>query len=300
MHQQPSYISLLESGELRERARKAREMLSPCRLCPRACETDRRGGETGYCKVGKNAVVASFGPHFGEEPPLVGLHGSGTVFFAGCNLGCVFCQNYDISHFAHGTEVGAAQLAGIFMQIQSMGCHNLNLVTPTHVLSQILAALEEAARQGLTIPIVYNSGGYDPPDALEILDGIVDIYMPDMKSFSPQFCCDYLHAEDYPEVVREAVARMAAQVGDVQLNKDGILRRGLLLRHLVMPEGEEDSIAILDFLHKEIPQRILLNVMDQYRPCYRAEEFLPLSRRTPSSTYQRVRKYAEELGFEVC
>jgi len=299
MQAKPGYRRLYTSGELQQRAALARELLAACRLCPRRCEADRQGGERGFCGIADPAVVASVGPHFGEEPELVGSSGSGTVFFAGCNLGCIFCQNYDISHQRQGSQVTPAQLATMFLHVQAMGCHNLNLVTPTHVLPQVLSALVEAVEAGFSLPIVYNTGGYDPPEALALLDGVVDIYMPDVKSFAVDFCEKYLHTTDYPEVVQQAVVEMARQVGDFEADPRGIALKGLLVRHLVMPEREHDSRRILGFLSREIPVRFRVNVMEQYRPCFRSGEFAELNQRTPQVLYQKVRDYAMQLGLEL-
>lgn len=299
MHWKASYRRLLASGELCERAAKADELLSPCRLCPRRCEARRREGERGFCGIAHSAVVASLGPHFGEEPELVGHRGSGTVFFSGCNLGCLFCQNYDISHQRQGSQVNPEALAEMFLSVQGMGCHNLNLVTPTHVMPQILSALVPAVERGFSLPIVYNTGGYDPPEALALLDGVVDLYMPDVKSFAVDFCEAYFQAPDYPAVVREAVVEMARQVGDFQTDERGVARRGLLVRHLVMPDREEDSRQVLEFLSRELPARPRVNVMDQYRPCFRSHQFPELDHRTPRELFERVRDYALELGLEL-
>ncbi len=299
MQPKPIYRRLYALGELRQRVASAQQMLSPCRLCPRRCEVDREGEQRGVCGIGSRAVVASLGPHFGEEPELVGFRGSGTVFFSGCNLGCIFCQNYDISHQRQGAEVSTAQLAETYLRIQAMGCHNLNLVTPTHVLPQVLSALAEAIEAGFSLPIVYNTGGYDPPEALALLDGVVDIYMPDVKSFAVDFCEKYLHAPDYPEVVQQAVVEMARQVGDFQVDERGIALRGLLVRHLVMPQREADSRRVLEFLSRALPARPRVNVMDQYRPCFRGGEFAELDHHTPRELYRKIHNCAEQLGLEL-
>jgi putative pyruvate formate lyase activating enzyme len=244
--------------------------------------------------------VASYAPHFGEEPPLTGLHGSGTVFFSHCNLGCLFCQNADISHLGEGVEIADERLADIFLYIERLGCHNLNLVTPTHSLPMILSALAHASERGFELPVVYNTGGYDTPEALQLLDGVVDIYMPDIKSFDPDFCRKYLQAPDYPEVVKKAVRIMAEQTGDFITDDRGIGRKGLLIRHLVMPGQEQDSLEILNFINNELPVRPLVNIMDQYHPCYRSGEFEQLNHRTPRHTFQKVYEAAAHMGLSLC
>lgn len=295
----PAYRELAIGGQLIERAAQARDRLDPCTLCPRNCQAARVSGKTGFCGIGERAVVASFHPHFGEEPELVGTHGSGTVFFSGCNLGCLFCQNSDISHGLEGIPVDTEQLAGIFLRVQQLGCHNLNLVTPTHVVSQILEALVIAVDNGLRLPIVYNTGGYDSLEVLRLLDGVVDVYMPDLKSLSRDFCEQYLHAPDYPERVRQAVTEMARQTGDFETDAQGWACRGVLIRHLVMPEREEDSQSVMDFLRDRVLAKVRVNVMAQYRPLYRGGEFPELDHRTPMATWRRVRDYARQRGLEL-
>jgi putative pyruvate formate lyase activating enzyme len=295
----PAYRELAIGGERAARARQARDLLDPCSLCPRDCQAKRLSGKTGSCGIGERAVVASFHPHFGEEPELVGIHGSGTVFFSGCNLGCLFCQNYDISHGLEGTPVDAEQLAEIFLRVQRLGCHNLNLVTPTHVVSQVLEALVIAVDSGLRLPIVFNTGGYDSLETLRLLDGIVDIYMPDIKSLAQDFCEKYFHAPDYPELVRLAIIEMARQTGNFETDAQGLARRGVLIRHLVMPERETDSQSVMDFIRDYVPARVRVNVMAQYRPMYRSGEFPELDHRTPAATWKRISDYARQCGLEI-
>jgi putative pyruvate formate lyase activating enzyme len=284
-------------GDLHERAANLAARLSECDICPRICRVNRKAGERGVCGVGKNAVVASFGPHFGEEAPLVGYNGSGTVFFSGCNLRCVFCQNYEISHQVEGSEVSAERLADIFLSIRSMGCHNLNLVTPTHVTPQVLEALSIAASRGLAIPVVYNCGGYESVDALRQLEGVVDIYMPDVKYLDAEAAARYCDAPDYPEVVCAALAEMSRQVGPLSLDRHGIARRGLLVRHLVMPGETSTTRQVIDFLADGIGKDTYLNLMNQYRPCGRALEFPEIGRRTSGSEWREARNYALEKGL---
>ena len=283
--------------KLAERAERLTARLSECDICPRMCRVNRKAGELGVCRVGRNALVASFGPHFGEEAPLVGNQGSGTVFFSGCNLRCLFCQNYGISHLVEGSEVSAERLAGIFLSIQRMGCHNLNLVTPTHVTPQILTALSLAVPRGLSIPVVYNCGGYESVDTLRELDGVVDIYMPDLKFLDAEPAGRYCEAPDYPEVVQAALREMARQGGPLSFDRHGIARRGLLVRHLVMPGEASKTRRVIDFLANEIGKDTYLNLMDQYRPCGRALEFPEIGRRITAGEWREARDYAHGKGL---
>ncbi|MHC4462740.1 MAG: radical SAM protein [Planctomycetota bacterium] len=274
------------------------ERMNPCTLCPRMCKVNRSKGEIGFCGIGDMPVVSSVGPHFGEESVLVGFGGSGTIFFAGCNLGCIFCQNFDISHHRHGRQITIEQLAQSMAEVQSYGCSNINFVTPTHVVPAIAAAIELARKKGLTVPIVYNTGGYDLVETLKLLDGLVDIYMPDMK-YSDSAAAEQLSsAPDYPEVNRAAVKEMHRQVGDLQVEK-GLATRGLLIRHLVLPENLAGSFEITDFLADEISQSTTINVMDQYRPCFKASEHSGINRRPTREEFASARQYAIEKGLNV-
>lgn len=261
----PLYRDAYAKGVLKERAERALSWMTKCTLCPRMCKVNRLENQKGRCLLGRYAVVASYGPHFGEESPLVGRNGSGTIFFAGCNLGCIFCQNYDISHTSDGYVVSPAQLAEIMLELQRMGCHNINFVTPSHVIPQILESLPYAVEKGLNVPLVYNSSGYDRVAALKLLDGIVDIYMPDFKFWDPALSKRWCDADDYPDRARSALKEMHRQVGDLII-EDGIAVRGLLVRHLVMPGFLEDTRQILRFIAEEISPNTYINVMDQYRP----------------------------------
>ncbi|MBE0568490.1 MAG: radical SAM protein [Deltaproteobacteria bacterium] len=273
------------------------ERLRACDICPRMCGVDRTRGERGVCGTGARAVVASYGPHFGEEAPLVGRSGSGTVFFSGCSLRCVFCQNYGISHRVEGEEVDAETLAGVFLELERTGCHNLNLVTPTHETPQIVEALELAAARGFSLPVVYNCGGYERVETLRELEGIVDIYMPDLKFLDPAIAARYCGAPDYPDVARAALREMARQAGPLVVDRRGIAVRGLLVRHLVMPGGAPDTKAVIDFLAEEIGCDTYLNLMDQYRPCGRAGEFPEISRRVFRKEWEQAREYAVSRGL---
>ncbi len=297
----PAYLGLLETGRLTGRARLAAEMQRECRLCPRGCRALRAAGEAGICGTGSQAVVASYGPHHGEESCLSGWRGSGTIFFSGCSLGCVFCQNHDISQRRSGSPVTAQGLAAIMLELQELGCHNINLVTPTHVVPQILEALEAAACAGLRLPLVYNTSGYDSVETLRLLEGAVDIYMPDVKSLDRDRAARYLNAPDYPEVVRDAVREMHRQVGPLVLDDRGLARRGLLVRHLVMPGCVDDTRRVLRFLASEISPRTYVNVMAQYRPDNRVspETFPEISRPLSPEEYQEALLAARGLGLRL-
>jgi putative pyruvate formate lyase activating enzyme len=294
---QPGYLSLYASGELGERLAIALDRLHCCELCPRHCRVDRLAEEKGVCRTGRYAQVASYEPHFGEETPLVGASGSGTIFFAQCNLFCVFCQNYEISHGGAGVETSDGQLAAMMVSLQKQGCHNINFVTPSHVVPQILAALPLAVEKGLAVPLVYNSSGYDSVETLRLLDGVVDIYLPDFKFWKQESGKRYAKAPDYPEVAKAALAEMHRQVGDLVVDERGQAIRGLLVRHLVMPEGVEEAAAIMRFIGAEISTDTYVNVMDQYRPCGRACDFPPLDRPISTDEYRQAMQAAREAGL---
>jgi len=293
----PVYISLYLSGELDSRVREAREMLRRCRLCPRHCEVDRLAGERGVCNTGELPRVSSYFPHYGEEPPLVGYHGSGTIFFSYCNLKCIFCQNYTISHLGEGSEVSPRILAGMMLELQSLGCHNINLVTPSHVVPQILDALSIAVEGGLCLPLVYNTGGYDSVETLRLLDGVIDIYMPDLKYTSGEVSKRLSKAKDYPEVAKAAILEMHRQVGDLKIDDRGIAYRGLIVRHLVLPEGLAGTREAMRFLAREVSPDTYVNIMDQYYPCYMAKKNPLLNRRITVEEYQEAIKIAQEEGL---
>jgi putative pyruvate formate lyase activating enzyme len=293
---QAVYLQTARDGELRKRVRRARNLLNPCAVCPRNCNVDRPAEQRGFCRIGQRAMVSSYGPHHGEETPLVGRGGSGTIFFTSCNLGCVFCQNFEISHELGGREVEAEELADTMVGLQRRGCHNINFVTPSHVVPQILEALEVAVVKGLTVPLVYNSGGYDSVETLRLLDGIVDIYMPDLKCMSPAFGEEYLNASNYPEIAKAAIREMHRQVGDLAIDEDGVAMRGLLVRHLVMPGGLADTDKAMAFLADEISRDTYVNVMDQYRPCGRAPEFQPIAASLTAQEYEEAVAAAKRAG----
>ncbi len=294
---EPAYLSLLKSGELAERVKAAYEHLSICDVCAWECPVDRRAGKIGVCRTGIRARVSSYGPHFGEEAPLTGWRGSGTIFFTRCNLRCQYCQNHDISQTDAGQEVEPEELARIMLELQALGCHNINLVSPSHVVPQIMAAVLIAARAGLKLPLVYNTGGYDSLAMLKLLDGVIDIYMPDMKYGDPQIARRYSKVRNYPQVNRQAVKEMHRQVGDLQIDPSGLARRGLLVRHLVLPEGLAGTQEIVRFLATEISQDTYLNIMDQYRPTYKAHLYPEINRRITSKEYQEAITMALEAGL---
>jgi putative pyruvate formate lyase activating enzyme len=295
---EPAYLELFRSGELAERASRAVKRLASCDLCARYCRVDRFAGLKGaVCRTGRRAVVSSLGPHHGEEDPLRGSRGSGTIFFSWCNLRCIFCQNSEISQKGVGHEVEAEDLAGMMLTLQARGCHNLNFVTPSHVVAQILEALVIAAREGLHLPLVYNTGGYDSPEALELLDGVIDIYMPDMKYGDSEAAHRYSHVRDYWEVNRAAVEEMHRQVGDLVVDAQGVALRGLLVRHLVLPEDLANTERVLAFLAEEISPDTYLNLMDQYHPSHRADRVPPLDRITTTDEYLYALELARGYGL---
>jgi len=272
-------------------------MLEECRVCPRCCGINRMAGESGECHVTSQVVVSSYGPHFGEESPLVGRHGSGTIFFTYCNLHCVFCQNYTISQLGEGEPVSREELAGMMLSLQAKGCHNINLVSPTHVVPYILDALELAVSEGLYLPLVYNSGGYDSLETLKLLDGIVDIYMPDMKYSDEKIAEELSGIKDYPSINRAAVREMHRQVGDLQIDEQGTARRGLLVRHLVLPNGLAGTREVVSFLAKEVSANTYLNIMAQYHPCYKAFEMPSLARPISGQEFQEAINLAHQEGL---
>jgi putative pyruvate formate lyase activating enzyme len=292
----PSYLNLT-IAELRERANTAAARMEHCDLCARRCGTNRLAGGLGVCKTGILARVSSHGPHHGEEKPLRGWQGSGTIFFARCNLRCVFCQNYDISQTNAGDEFAPETLANIMLALQAVGCHNINLVSPSHVVPQILAALPMAVQGGLRLPLVYNTGGYDALETLQLLDGIVDIYLPDMKFANGGNAKKYSRAQDYPQVNRVAVLEMYRQVGELQTDDYGLATRGLLVRHLVLPRTLAGTKQIVKYLADEISPSTYLNLMAQYRPAYNASRYPELNRRISSGEYNAAVKMAQEAGL---
>jgi putative pyruvate formate lyase activating enzyme len=288
---------LYETGNLSERVEQALAILENCCLCPHRCQVNRLKGELGKCSTGRQAIVSSFGPHFGEESPLVGNGGSGTIFFAFCNLKCCFCQNYTISHLGEGQEVRAGELASMMLSLERRGCHNINFVSPTHVVPQILEALGIAVEAGLSVPLVYNSGGYDTVDTLKLLDGIFDIYMPDMKYSDGQNAHRFSGIDDYPRINKAAVKEMHHQVGDLKIDNQGVATRGLLVRHLVLPDGLSGTAEVCRFLSREISVNTYLNVMAQYHPYFKAFGIPQLARSISREEFVEAIETARSYGL---
>ncbi len=294
----PCYLSLAKSGEIARRAGRAYLAMKECRLCPRDCRVNRLRDEKGFCGIGKLAGVASHNLHFGEEPPISGTRGSGTIFFTGCNMRCRFCQNYPISHFRHGEKVSIHRLAQMMLNLQKRGAHNINLVTPSHVVPQFLAALSIAADKGLRLPIVYNTGGFDGMEALKMLDGIIDIYMPDIKYASADAAERCSQAPRYWDVVRPAVKEMYRQVGALEMDDEGIGRRGLLIRHLVLPGGLASSEKVFEFIASELGTDVPVNLMSQYFPAHHAVGDPILGRRITKEEFSEAEEALHRAGLK--
>lgn len=293
----PAYLILHGRGELHKRVSALHELLKDCRLCPRQCRVNRLQGERGFCRAGSELMISSAFPHFGEEAPLVGTGGSGTIFLTHCNLRCIFCQNHDISHLGQGEAVTSQQMAAYMVALQQRGCHNINFVTPTHYVPQIISALPYAIDRGLRIPLVYNCGSYESLEVIELLDGIIDIYMPDVKWADSRVAAKYAQAPDYPAVVKEVLKAMHRQVGDLHISKEGLAERGLLIRHLVMPEGLAGTRELMHYMAAELSPHSYVNIMSQYRPEYRAGEFPELNRRITHAEYREAINAAREEGL---
>lgn len=293
----PLYIEKLNPIELKKRAEMLSTMLQECRICPNECAVNRSEGETGNCHSTDEVMISSYGPHFGEEPELVGFYGSGTIFFTNCNLSCIYCQNYDISQIGIGKKISVDELANIMISLQSRGCNNINLVTPTHFVPQIIEALTIAVDKGLEIPLVYNCGGYESVETLRLLEDIIDIYMPDIKYSDNEIAARLSGIKNYWNIVRAAVKEMHRQVGDLHVDRKGIARRGLLVRHLVLPNKLAGSEKVIDFIADEISKDTYLNIMDQYHPAFKANEEYNLMRRIKSVEYERIVDYAKFKGL---
>ncbi len=287
----------LSKNELNKRTDKLYQKLEKCDICPKKCRVNRLKGEKGYCRIGSLPIVSSFHSHFGEESVLVGKRGSGTIFFAGCNLSCVYCQNYEISQLKAGQEVSFEDLAEMMIELQRQGCHNINLVTPTPQVPQIIKALEIAIERGLRLPLVYNTNSYDSTEVLKLLDGIVDIYMPDVKYSDEKLALKYSLVPDYFEITKRNLKEMHFQVGDLKCDKNGIAFAGLLVRHLVLPNNLAGSEKIFEFIAKEISKNTFLNIMDQYYPAYQAFDFPELARKITDEEYQKVLSLTEKYGL---
>jgi putative pyruvate formate lyase activating enzyme len=294
---EPAYRRTYRERAFPERVEKAFKIIEDCTLCPRLCGVNRLRGDRGTCRGAYLPEVSSYFPHFGEEQPLVGQHGSGTIFFSHCNLRCCFCQNYSISHLGEGREVSFERLGRMMVELQRLGCHNINFVTPSHFVPQILQALSFAVEMGLRIPLVYNTSGYDSVETLALLDGIVDIYMPDVKFAASGPAEEYCRAPDYPEVAQQAVKEMHRQVGDLVLDEHGIARRGLLVRHLVLPQGLSGAGQVMHFLATEISTNTYINIMDQYYPCGDITPHSPLGRRASAEEFTDAVKMARNEGL---
>lgn len=295
---EPAYIKTFESGVLQQKVQQALKLLTSCTVCPHDCRVNRLQDEYAVCRTGRQAKVSSYFPHFGEEHCLRGWKGSGTIFFSNCNLKCVFCQNYDISQLGQGKLVSPNELAQMMLKLQAQGCHNINMVTPEHVVPQILEALHLAARNGLRLPIVYNTSAYDSLDSLQLLDGVVDIYMPDFKFWHASQARRLVKAEDYPETAKRVIKEMHRQVGDLVINKDGLAERGVLLRHLVIPGDLAGTCAILQWIATELSSNTFVNIMEQYRPAYKSSRYPEIHRSLAGSEFQQALTIARDAGLK--
>jgi putative pyruvate formate lyase activating enzyme len=293
----PSYLKLYREGKLQDCIDRTQELMKNCSLCPRECHVDRLSRGLGFCRTGEKARVASLHAHFGEESPLVGTGGSGTIFFRSCNLLCYFCQNYDISHDAEGGEVGPRDLADMMLSLQKRGCHNINFVTPSHVVPQILQGLLIAIERGLRVPLVYNTGGYDKVETLKILEDVFDIYMPDFKFWEARWSEQFCKAPDYRKIATAAIKEMHRQVGDLLIDKLGIAEKGLLVRHLVMPNNVANTKEVMTFLAEKISEDTYVNVMDQYHPCGKAMLDPTINRRLTTKEYVEAVRLTREAGI---
>ncbi len=293
----PRYLNITEE-EFDRRIEKAYEILSPCEVCPRKCRVNRLEGEKGFCRSDEEVIVSSYNAHFGEEPPLSGNFGSGTIFFTNCNLQCVYCQNYPISQLGNGNKVSLSELAKIMLALQKRKCHNINLVTPTHFVPQIIKSIKSAIKMGLNIPVVYNTSGYESVGTLKLLDSIVDIYLPDARYADNEVARKYSSAPNYFEIVKKALKEMHQQVGDLAVDKNGIACSGLIVRHLVLPEGLSGTKEIMHFIAREISPHTYISLMAQYFPAYHAGQFPLLSRRINREEYREALQAFKEEGLE--
>ncbi len=295
---EPSYIQIHKTGELKIRGEKLWQLMEKCSLCPRECGVNRLKGETGFCGApGTRLFISSYFAHFGEERPLVGKGGSGTIFFTYCNLKCIFCQNWEISHLGEGYEITIDQLSDIMLSLQKRGCHNINFVTPTHYSPHILKAIDIAIDKGLRLPIVYNTSGWEKVEILKFFDKVVDIYLPDFKYYRAEIAEKYSKAKTYPEITKAAILEMHRQVGVAKIEKEGIIYKGLIIRHLVMPNNVSDSEEIIKWISENLPKDTYVNIMAQYRPEYKSFKYPEISRRISIEEYKMVVKKAIELGL---
>ena len=293
----PSYLDSCQNGKLQKIIEHSFKLLESCCICPRKCGVNRLKDEKGFCKTGLKPGVCSYMPHHGEEPPISGTHGSGTIFFSYCNMACVYCQNYEFSQLGQGREVDSEELAKSMLELEKIGCHNINLVTPTHVMPQILKALELAINKGLKIPLVYNTGGYELAEIIKLLDGIVDIYLPDMRYADEALAKRYSNAKDYPEYNQKAVKEMQRQVGVAEIDAEGIIKRGLIIRHLVLPNNISGTDKIMKFISEEISKDTYISLMSQYCPYYKASQFKEVSRRITSQEYEEAKQSMNKHGL---
>jgi len=293
----PTYLNLPKK-ELNLRIEKLFKILENCEICPRKCHVNRLKNEKRICQLGTLPMISAFHPHFGEETPLVGRFGSGTIFFTSCNLSCVYCQNYEISQLRIGEEIPLEELVEMMINLQDKGCHNINLVTPTSQVPQIIKALSFAIEKGLKIPLVYNTSSYDSIEVLKLLDGIVDIYMPDARYSDNKIALKYSRASNYFEIMKKAIKEMHSQVGDLIINEKGIAIKGILVRHLILPNNLAGTKKIVDFLAQEISQNTFLNIMDQYYPCFKAFQYPELARRINSEEFEKATNIAKKAGLK--
>ena len=293
----PSYLELYKTGKLEQIADKAYKLLECCSICPRKCKVDRLKGELGFCKIGALPRVCSYMSHHGEEPPISGTKGSGTIFFSYCNMNCCYCQNYEFSQLGDGRQVTLETLAGFMIELQELGCHNINLVTPTHVMPHILKSLNIAVAKGLKIPLVYNTSGYELPESIKMLEGIVDIYLPDMRYADEQMSIKYSSAPGYPKYNQDSVKEMHRQVGLARLDRNGIIEKGLIIRHLVLPNNVSGSEEIMKFIAEEISKDTYISLMSQYTPYYKAHEFTEIARRITYEEYENAKQIMHEHGL---
>ncbi|MBI4726697.1 radical SAM protein [candidate division TA06 bacterium] len=298
MRFEPAYIRLHRSGQLKTRSQEARGLMASCQLCPRQCGVNRMENQKGFCRSGRLPIVSSYNAHLGEEPPISGAKGSGTIFFSNCNLACVYCQNWPISQLGQGQEVSFDRLAGMMLELQERGCHNINFVTPSHMTAQILLALPRAIEQGFNLPLVYNSSGYDSQNSLKLMDGVVDIYLPDIRYCDPEASKKYSQASDYPAVCRDALKEMWRQVGELQTGQNGLAQRGMIVRHLVLPNRLSQTREALTFLAQEISPLVHLSLMAQYFPAHQTSALPEIDRCLTIEEYRQALDWLDEMGLE--
>lgn len=294
----PSYLKSQTNSTLKTKIEQAFDLLRNCSICPRKCKVNRLNNEKGFCRVGLSPIVCSYMPHHGEEPAISGTKGSGTIFFSFCNLKCVYCQNYQFSQEGEGEEVSFERLSDFMINLQKLGCHNINLVTPTHVMPQILKAIEIAIQKGLNIPLVYNTSGYELPEIIKMLDGIVDIYLADLRYSDEQSSIKYSQAPDYPYFSQASVKEMHRQVGDGEFDEDGIIKRGLVIRHLVLPNNISGTERIMQFISKNLSKNVYISLMSQYQPYYKAYEYPEISRRIAKEEYETAKDIMEKYELQ--